>query len=629
MMTGQHDANAPGLSSIKMSFKHGFQFLSLLFRMNKKYLSIIAILYAIQGFMPIAVLLATKNLLNSIAISWEKGFQWAIIQLAIFIFVYVVKNIITSIQTYVESLFQNLLTNEINGMICEKSTQLGLADFENSQIQDQLNRAQQEANYRPYQMFSQMMSICSGVITMVASAVMLIFWEWWVVFALLFVSCASFYFVLKLNREQFQMYLERTPQYRESWYITYILSNNQAFKEVKMFQLGSYLLHRYRSIIQVFFEKDKQLMKKRLRVTFIFDMLELAVLFGIISLALRDAYLQVLLIGSLFAYIQAITLVQSQSQSVVQLILQFSQNNLYIEQLLLFLRIRSSDPSFRQMESHTRPVSSANCDFRIEQISFENVSFSYPDKDKRVIDQISLTLQRGKTTAIVGRNGSGKSTLIKLLMQLYGDYEGTIKINERNIQSFNLNEVQQKIGIVFQDFVQYEMPVRQNIGFGSIDDLNNDKKIYEASSYAGIQDLIQSLPQSLDTQLGKWMEGGYQLSGGQWQRIAIARAFMRNADVYLFDEPSSFLDPMAERDLFALFRQLMKDRIGVFITHRYASARFADQIIVMEEGRMIEAGTHRELMVRNGVYAEMYNLQANSFLDEEESEPMVHKGVGT
>ncbi|MGW8958929.1 ABC transporter ATP-binding protein [Paenibacillus sp. NPDC055715] len=519
-------------------------------------------------------------------------------------------------QTYVEGTLEAVLSKSLNMMIGEKSSSLGLADYENSEINDQLKRATQEASYRPYQLYTQMAGILSSLVTMLSSATLLFLWKWWVVVILFMISLVSVYSIFKLNKEQFEIYMNRTPLYRQSWYMTFLLTNDRAVKEVKIFNISSYLLKKYGELLQKFFVEDRRILGKRVTITFMYSLLELAVLFGVVWLAIRETFEKKILIGSLYGYIQAIMLTQSQMQALIQGIVQFSQNNLYMEQLFLFLQLPTSDPIHRQKEQALPLNPEYSKKFCIEEVSVEGVSFTYSGQTAPSIRNIHLTMNKGQTIAIVGKNGSGKSTLVKVLMQLYSDYEGTVKINGRPVQDYDLQKVQDKIGVVFQDFMHYEMSARHNIGFGSLERMEQDEELIHAARCAAIDQIITKLPQGLDTQLGKWFEDGYQLSGGQWQRMAIARSFLRKADVYILDEPSSFLDPVAERDLLVLFLELMKDSIGIFITHRISSARLAQKIVVMDNGAIVEQGTHRELMLLDGLYAEMYSIQASSFSEE-------------
>ncbi|AHM68475.1 PaeT [Paenibacillus polymyxa SQR-21] len=613
-MTRVNNNTNPRVSSILGAIRQGLKLFALVFSMNKFYMVSSVFLHIFQGLMPVLTLIVMQNLLNSVVSSGD--IRLILLQFGLFIAIYVLKSAVTMSQTYVEGTLEAVLSKSLNIMIGEKSSSLGLADYENSEINDQLKRASQEASYRPYQLYTQMTGILSSFVTMLSSATLLFLWKWWVVVILFLISLVSVYSILKLNKEQFEIYMNRTPLYRQSWYMTFLLTNDRAVKEVKIFNMSTYLLKRYRDLLQRFFAEDRRILRKRVTITFMYSLLELAVLLGVVWLAIRETFEKKILVGSLYGYIQAIMLTQNQMQALIQGMVQFSQNNLYMEQLFLFLQLPTSDPVRRQKEQATLMVMDDSKEFCMEQILLEGVSFTYSGQTVSSIRNINLTMSRGQTIAIVGKNGSGKSTLIKVLMQLYNDYEGSIKINGRSVRDYDLQRVQDKIGVVFQDFMHYEMSARHNIGFGSIERIEQDEELIYAAQCAAIDQIITKLPQGLDTQLGKWFEDGYQLSGGQWQRVAIARAFLRKADMYILDEPSSFLDPVAERDLLALFLELMKDSIGIFITHRISSARLAQKIVVMDNGEIVEQGTHKELMLLGGLYAEMYNIQANTFSEE-------------
>lgn len=603
------------------STKNSGKLFLLIYQTNKGLFLMSALLHILQGLVPFFSLIVMQNVLNAISSAMINGMELVILPFYIFIFVYLAKLIINSLQTYVEGNLESALAKSLNIMICHKSTQLGLADYENSAINDQLKRASQEAGFRPYQLYSQLAGIASSVITVISSSTWLFLWKWWTVPIILAVSLTSLYSLFKINRQQFDIYMKRTPFYRQSWYLTYLLTNDRAVKEVKIFQLSSYLLNRYSELLESFYKVDKKMLGKLTKYTFIYNLFELAVMLWLVWLVIKETLLNTLMIGSLYGYIQAIMLTQSQVQSIMRNLLQFSQNHLYMEQLFLFVELPTSDPLVRSFQQSNESGNFAKqCEFNIKHLELKNVSFQYSGHDNKVLSNISISFQKGQTIAIVGKNGSGKTTLMKVLMQLYDDYSGQILVNGQNIKEYDLMNYQKKIGTVFQDFVHYEMSARKNIGFGSLDRMDEDSLILDAAKYASIDEVIHSLPQGLETQLGKWFEDGYQLSGGQWQRLAIARAFIRNADLYILDEPSAFLDPVAERDLLELFLDLMKDKIGIFITHRLSSARLAHRIIVMEDGEIIEQGTHDMLLELNGAYAEMYHIQAKSFTEESSKE---------
>lgn len=610
------DANAQPLNAtaIFASFRYFALLFRLLWERHKSYLILILGVQALQGFLPVATLLVTQELINSIITGWQGGGLAPVLWLfGAFAAATLLKQVLTILQGYYETLFQTLIQNTINEKIMLKAITLGIADFENAQVQDQLKRAQQEAAYRPFQMFSQMMQVINGILTLVSTAMVLILWHWWAALLLVVLSASSFYSMMKLNREQFEVNWKRAPLHRESWYLSYLMTNDHASKEIKLFSLGPYFLNRFMKIYHGFLQEDRRMAKKRALLTLAFALVNLAATCGVVLLAVLEAFGQKLMIGNLYSSIQAVTMTQATSQQVISGVLSICQHNLYIEQLFVFLNMRAADSPQEHLQEAAAARESVE---RIEKVEFRDVTFRYPEQAEPALRKVSFSLRRGETLAVVGRNGSGKTTLIKLLTQMYHRFEGEILVNGRPVQEWDVASLQRRIGAVLQDFVRYEMPLRQNVGFGDIERIADDGKLLQAVERTGIDSLLRSFPAGLETQLGRWLTNGQQLSGGQWQRIAIARAFLREADLYVLDEPNSALDPIAENEVFMKLRELMRGRLGIFISHRFASARFADLILVMDGGEVVETGSHAELMEQDGLYAELYNLQMNTYQEQ-------------
>lgn len=617
----QNSSESTDMMSVRNIFR-AFQYwpriFQLLWETKKTYFIAIITLSVLNGLMPVSILLALQSLINSIVTSHTYGFQGIIWPFLFFASVSFLNEIIQIVKGYFDNLLRMLLSNHISVLIMEKSINLSLSDFENAKIQDQLNRAQSEAGYRPYQIFQQILLIIRGVITLVSSAAVLIIWKWWIVCIIMGIPLLSFIFFLRVSQQEFFIHWKRSPKNRLLWYFSFLLTRDISFKEIKLFQLGNHFLNEYSELFNEFYIEDKKINTIRTKLSFFFQIINQLVIGFTVLFVIRVAYLGQILVGNVFGLIQAISLTQSSVQNVVGNMLGLCQNNLYIEQLFGFLDLTASEPeSTEGLHKENRFLDNDIAKktlSKIHTIRFENVSFKYPGTDEYVVKNLNLELKKGSTYAVVGKNGSGKSTLVKLLIQLYRSFEGDIYFNGVSVEKIPVDLIRQKIGAIFQDFVQYEMPVRQNIGYGQIELIDHDDKIVKAAVHAGINDLIKKLPNSIETQLGKWFEGGHQLSGGQWQRIAIARSFMKDADIYIMDEPSSFLDAQSEEDIFQKFNDLVKDRIGIFISHRLSSVRYADEIIVMEDGIIVEQGCHDRLMKLNQHYAKLYRLQQSGYV---------------
>ncbi|QDS36952.1 ABC transporter ATP-binding protein [Brevibacillus brevis] len=602
------------LKTVIQSFRNWPKIFRLFWTVQKGYFITIVILNILQGLFPVGMLYVTQELVNAVSSGTSQEGDTVVISFLFFISFILVKQLVTLIQNYVEGLYQSLLSNRLREMVLEKANAMGLADFENAEVQDQLKRAQQETSYRPYQIFELVLSIVSGVISLVSTSLFLIFWKWWVVFILVLFPLISFYSYLRLSQQEFYIRWSRAERERRGWYISHLLTHDRAFKEVQIYKLGSYLITQFRDMITQFFYEDKKIATTRLKTSLVFESLTIAMIGFMSFIAIKAAFLKEILLGNLVSYIQGITLTQTTSQSLMHSLIGLSQHNMFVEQLFLFLERDSSDPVKLQKVTITTPQQ--NDPFVLESIEFVNVSFTYPETERPVLQNLSFKINKGESLAIVGENGSGKTTLVKLLTLLYKDYEGQILINGTDLNAFDLEQIRAKIGVVFQDFMQYEMSIRNNVGFGDLSLLHHDNKLYHALEKSGMRSLAEGLEQGLDTQLGKWFTEGLQLSGGQWQRIAIARAFLRNADLYILDEPSASLDPLAEKEVFDAFNLLTKERMGIFISHRYSSAQYANRIMVLDQGRIVEFGTHTELIRLQQKYASLYNLQASPFVSQ-------------
>lgn len=592
------------------AFRHWPRIFLLIWETKKTFFVSIIILNILSGLAPISILLSTQLIINGIVNSSMYGFQVVLWPFIFFISTSLLTEVIQIALGYLDNMLRMLLSNHINILIMKKTNTLSLADFEDAAVQDQLNRAQGEAVYRPYQIFLQILLILKGIVTLISASIVLISWKWWIIIIILVIPFLSFSMFLKLSQKEFFIHWNRTPKNRMLWYISYLLTKDISFKEIKLFQLEEHFLKQYKRLFQDFYTEDKNINQSITKLSFLLQGINQVIIGLIVLLILRTAYIGQILVGNVFGLIHAIVLTQSSAQSVVGSMLSLCQNNLYLEQLFSFLDIKVSDSQGDKSNSSEQNIHSLNS---IHTIEFKNVSFKYAGSNMCALKNINLKLSAGRTYAIVGRNGSGKSTLIKLMTLLYNDFEGEIHINGISIKEFPIEMLRKKIGIIFQDFVQYEMSFRQNIGYGAIELIDKDEIIHSAADRAGLKELIKKLPSSIDTQLGRWFEGGQQLSGGQWQRIAIGRLFMRNADLYIMDEPSSFLDAQAEEEVFQRFEDLTTNKIGIFISHRLSSVRFADEIIVMENGSVVEHGSHETLLTLNNLYTKLYNLQKSGY----------------
>src|SRR5438105_3651881 len=381
-------------------------------------------------------------------------------------------------------------------------------------------------------------------------------------------------------------------------------------KEVKLFGLGQYFVDRYRLIANAFYDSQKSQLVRRYMTGFVLGNLSTIVTSITYLYIALQAIAGRMSLGSLTAYTQAAVQVQNSIQSVLSGFSGMYEHNLYLNNLVELMARQPSMPVAAEPKPVPQPLRG--------EIRFEHVSFAYPGAEKNALTDLTFTVTAGETLAVVGRNGAGKTTLFKLICRLYDPNEGRILIDGVDIRDFEPSELRRQIGAMFQDYVDYQATASENIGLGNVPEIADRDAVVSASKQAGSDELIANLPAGYDTALGKWFDAGVNLSGGEWQKVALARAFMReDARILLLDEPTSALDAQAEYDLFERLRSLTHGRTAVYISHRFSTVRRADRIIFLEHGRLVEEGTHEALIQLNGRYARLFRMQAAAYTGED------------
>lgn len=386
---------------------------------------------------------------------------------------------------------------------------------------------------------------------MISSCIVLFYWKWWTVFLLILVPSLSTVRLIKQGQAEYMVQKNRTPLTRKRWYYNYLLTKDITFKEIKFYSLSNHFLDKYKDLSSRFYNEDKKLLISRCKLTLFFDFINLLSISFINILIILSALAKEILIGNLFTYFRAVTLTQSSSMSILNMLFKLYQNNLFINNLFEFLDL-DSDIS-KSLEDGVKLNKTKLKLNTIDRIEFKNVSFKYPNSENYALKNVSFVLTKGETIALVGENGSGKTTLIKLLIGLYSLSSGSIMINDKNICEYDIESLRNCISVVFQDFIKYELTARENIAFGSLKYFEDTDKIIDLSKKCGIYECINSLPNKLDNQLGVWFANGVQLSGGQWQKIALSRAFIRDSQLFILDEPTAALDPISEKKIFEKF----------------------------------------------------------------------------
>lgn len=612
------------IKNIFESFKYWPRIFKLLWETHKGYFFLVISLNILRGLLPALLILSTQLLVNYVQFSYSSNLKFgeAVEEFGPIFVTFGLLTILSGFSGLILETFKNiykeLLSNTVNIKIMNKAVNLSYSSFENDQIYDNLQRARQDATYRPYQIFEQVMGIIQGTVILVSVAGILISWKWWLAIVLLLIPITSAWSVLKVGQQVFLVEYNRATEIRKQFYFMNLLTTDTNVKEIKTFQLGDLILDKYRKLYQKFFKQNKFLLLKRMKIDLFFQGITLLVVIGIQLLVISEALLGIIAIGTLIAYFQSITISQKTSTDLMYSVFQMHQNNLYISQLFKFFDVEEERNEISE-DTLTHQITEEKLG-KYEGIEFINVSFKYPNTKNYVLKNVSFHISPGETLALVGKNGSGKSTIVKLLNRLYRNYEGEILFNGKELRLYSSKEWSQVITAVFQDFVKYELPVKDNIGFGSWENSNNNSAIMNAASLSGSLDMIKKLPDGIDTQLGKWFADGIQLSGGQWQRIAIARSYMKDAEIYILDEPTAALDPESETEVIRKFKEVTRGKMGVFISHRYSAVQYSDNIIVLADGGIVEGGTHQDLIKKGGQYAKLYEIQAESYIKTYQTE---------
>jgi ATP-binding cassette subfamily B protein len=505
----------------------------------------------------------------------------------------------------IQQLIQLQLANRIRGEIIGKALTLDLAYFEDSDFYDRLQNARRDGGYKPVELINDTFLIVQNLITLISFALLMLRFSPWLVVILVVTSIPAFIAETRYSERGFRLLTRRAPETRQVNYLSRLLTEDTAVKEIKLFNIGGTLLKRYTTLFDKFFEEDKSLALRRAGAGFALGLIATLGFYGSYAWIVWHTVQGRITLGDMTLYLAIFRQGQSTFQSILSAIGNIYENNLFMANFFDFLRLEPRMKTNGQGRKLPRPLRGG--------IEFRGVGFRYPDSDEWALRGVDLAIRPGEKIALVGHNGAGKTTLIKLLSRLYDPTEGSILIDGIDIRDLDPLELQQRIGVIFQDFVRYHLPVRENIGFGQIDAMDDAERIAAAARKSGAQAVVEELPLGYETMLGRWFHDGHELSLGQWQKIALARAFMREAEILVLDEPTASVDARAEYEIFQNFKTLTEGKMAILISHRFSTVRMADRIAVIQGGSIVELGTHEELLRREGVYAELFGMQAEGY----------------
>jgi ATP-binding cassette, subfamily B, bacterial len=595
---------------IRDSFAHTPQALRLVWQANPSATLGLGILTLVGALLPATQAWVGKLIVDGVVRSMQnrndpQQISTVFFYLALELMLFLVSTALNHSRRLIQQLVQLQIANRIRSEIIRKALTLDLAFFEHPDFYDRLQNARREGGYKPVELINDTFQIVQNVITMISFAVLMLRFSPWLVLILLATSIPSFIAETRFSEQGFRLLTRRAPESRQVNYLARLLTEDTAAKEIKLFNLGMTLLGRYNSLFDKFFQEDKTLAIRRAAVGFSLGLIATLGFYGSYAWIVWRTVQAAISLGDMTLYLSIFRQGQTTFQSILAGIGNIYENNLFMAHYYEFLDLK---PQLELRGARGKLPASLS-----HGIEFRNVGFRYPESDQWVLRGIDLIMRPGEKIALVGHNGAGKTTLIKLLARLYDPTEGAILFDGIDIREVDPLDLRQKIGVIFQDFVRYHLAARENIGFGQIETSDNMDNVIASARKSGADAIIEELPEGYETTLGRWFSGGHELSLGQWQRIALARAFMRDAEILVLDEPTASLDAQTEYEIFQRFKELTDGKMAILISHRFSTVRMADRIVVIGKGRIAEIGSHQELLRAEGIYAELFAMQAEGY----------------
>lgn len=553
-------------------------------------------LCVINVILPYITMINTQEIINRIQIGLS--IRLILKRLIIFLILGILYIISSNLYNFLILKYKEYLYLELNKKFLDNSLKFNLKDFENPEVYNIIQRAEQEIGIRPYNIIISSLSIISQSVNLISAFLILTKWHLTLIIGfILLASFASKYFI-SISKNEYDILMNRTNYERKSWYISHLLIKDEYIKEVRLFGLSKYLIQQFIELRSRFFKENVDVLKRQYIFSEIYQLMNYVISFFIIFLAIYESTQGILLVGTAMTYINTSSKIENAIQNIVSNIFGIYKDSLYIDNIKKYFNYESNKFYGNKTLKN------------ITTIEFVNVSFKYPNREVYAIRNTSFKIKKGEILAIVGENGSGKTTIIKLLNGLYDEYEGNILINGIEIREIDKKSLRNCLATLFQDYNKYQFTIKENIGFGSIDNLDDIEKIKYSAKKGGADQFINCLPNNYTQQVGYWFEGGTQLSGGQWQKLGLSRLFMKNADCLILDEPTASLDPFSELEIFKQLYQNSNEKINIIITHRFINTVFANKIIVLKNGEIIEKGKHDELLKQDGFYKDMFDIQS-------------------
>ncbi len=549
-----------------------------------------------------------KNIIDSVQESIKSGnLDITIIWLAIHFATILLQDLLTEICAYYKNILSTCTNKNITQNVLDKISKMELEKYDDVSFYDKLKKVNEESTARTMSLLNSVEMLVKGVSVAVSTAMILFRFNPLFMILCIIISIPNLIINMKIAIMQYNVYCDRFENKRYIDSIKNLITAHENVKEIKIYNstpyFVSYILNSYKKYI----EEDKKIRKKFVLESFSMESLGNILIYFLKAIVCYEIVIQKMSIGSLTLYFSSIDNFRSAMANIINVMSSMFEDGLYVQS---YFELMKDTETTKESGRKKKFVS------EFHKIRFENVWFSYPGTQDYVLKDINFVINRGKNYAIVGLNGSGKTTLLKLLLRLYKPTKGTIYIDEININEIDIDSYYKEISAVFQDFIKYPLTIKDNIGLGNISEMYNLEKINKAAAQGGILEFVNSLPMGMETHLQKEWSNSVELSLGQWQKVAISRAFFKNGQIMVLDEPTASLDPMAEQDLFQKIKDLTYEKTCVLIAHRFSTVRLADVIYVMKNGEIVESGSHDQLINKNGEYALLFSVQAKGYFED-------------
>ena len=610
---GARDPNAPPPSwgERLAALKHIPPLLRLVFQTHRGYTTAILFLRAIRSLIPVAVLWIGKLIIDgviagvAVARAGQTPDWWHLaVLVGLELGIAVVGEGLARLSSLLESLLGDLFGNRLSVRLMEHAATLDLAQFEDAEIYDHLERARRQTIGR-IGLFTLLLGTAQDLITLISLASVLLVQLPWLLLLLTVAVLPAFLGEAHFASLGYSLLFQWTPERRLLDYLRYMGASDESAKEVKLFGLSGFLVDRYAKLSDKFYQENKSLAVRRNIVSTLLVTLGTIGYYGAYGVIIYRTVLGAFSIGTLTFLAGSFRQSRDLIQRVLLALSQVYEQSLYLSDLFTFFDVQPTVVTKPGARAVPRPIKTG--------FHFENVGFRYPGSERWAVRHLTFTFEPDERIALVGENGAGKTTLVKLLARLYDPDEGRILLDGVDLRDYDLDSLRKNIGIIFQDFVRYDFVLRENIGVSQVEALDDDARIREAARRSLADSVAKRVPHGFDQMLGRRFDDGVELSGGEWQKVALARAYMRDAQVLILDEPTAALDARAEYEVFLRFAELTRGRMAVLISHRFSTVRMADRILVLKDGELVDDGTHEELLARGGLYAELFSLQAAGY----------------